>query len=303
MGASYILYDDKERAICITGLPERWRGNIGQSPSDEVIFGNDLAQQLKSMRQGLQKAGDQGLIEYEFDDGCIFQFKCRRLYIPDQGLYFILSVADKTEERQREILLQTLLLEVSHRSKNMLAIVQGLASQTARYCVSLDEFLIKFRGRIQALSKSQDLITDTDWRGVHFYDLVATQTERFTRTHSLTFETTGTNALLPPNTAINIGLAFHELAANAVAHHDLSKGPGKVIVNCSQVEENGIMKWEIIWQEDFAKAALPDENSGESRFGAIILEKVVPTSIAGTAKLDLDQNARYVLTFPVGITD
>lgn len=300
MGASYILYDEEGRTICITGLPDRWRGNIGNDPSDGTIFGQELANRISDLRASLCKAGDEGKCEYESPDGDIFEFRCRKVLIPDQGMYFFLSVNDKTEELRREKVLKSLLLEVSHRSKNMLAIVQGLASQTARYSSSMNEFLTKFRGRIQALSKSQDLITDTDWRGVHFYDLVATQTERFTRNSPLTIEATGENAFLAPNAAINVGLAFHELASNAVAHHDLDNGPGKIIVNCRKIVQDDTTKLEITWSEEFSETRALDTTSRESRFGSVILEKVVPTSIDGTAEHSVDQNARYVLTFPAG---
>ncbi|MGO8070652.1 HWE histidine kinase domain-containing protein, partial [Rhizobium leguminosarum] len=72
----------------------------------------------------------------------------------------LLSVmAEVTESRHREKVLKSLLRELSHLSKNLLAIIQGIATQTARNTLSLDSFLLKFRLRLSpGLSYSQDLI-------------------------------------------------------------------------------------------------------------------------------------------------
>jgi len=73
-----------------------------------------------------------------------------------------------TELRMREQVLKILLREVIHCSKNLLAIMQSIAVQTARFSDSVISFLKKFQGRIQSLSHSQDLVTDSNWRGALF---------------------------------------------------------------------------------------------------------------------------------------
>ncbi len=103
-----------------------------------------------------------------------------------------------TEQKRREDTLKTLLREVSHRSKNLLAIIQSLASQTARHSLTVPEFLIRFRGRIQSLSSSQDIVTDTDWRGADLFGLItlqvsATRPMGWTRSSS-----TGSMCICPP---------------------------------------------------------------------------------------------------------
>ena len=86
---------------------------------------------------------------------------------------------DITEQKRREETLKTLLRELSHRSKNLLAIIQSLASQTARHSLTVPEFLVRFRGRIQSLSSSQDIVTDADWRGADLVKLIMMQVERY----------------------------------------------------------------------------------------------------------------------------
>lgn len=88
---------------------------------------------------------------------------------------FLCSSVEITEEKIREQTFKTLLMEVAHRSKNMLAMVLSLASQTARSSRSVDGFVRAFTGRIQSLAKSQNAVTDSDWRGARFSELVKLQ--------------------------------------------------------------------------------------------------------------------------------
>ena len=45
----------------------------------------------------------------------------------------ITTAVEMTEQKRREQTLRALLREVSHRSKNLLAIIQSIATQTGRY--------------------------------------------------------------------------------------------------------------------------------------------------------------------------
>ena len=69
--------------------------------------------------------------------------------------------------------------EVSHRSKNLLAIIQSIATQTGRYSDGITDFLTRFRGRLQSLASSQDLVTSSNWRGAALRELVSGQVGRY----------------------------------------------------------------------------------------------------------------------------
>ena len=83
-----------------------------------------------------------------------------------------MTAVDITEQKRREQALRALLREVAHRSKNLLAIIQSIATQTGRYSETVDDFLSRFRGRLQSLASTQDLVTSSDWRGAALQDLV-----------------------------------------------------------------------------------------------------------------------------------
>ena len=57
---------------------------------------------------------------------------------------------DVTDRKEGEAHLRLLLRELTHRSKNLLAVIQAMARQTARHAGSTEGFLSQFAARLQA---------------------------------------------------------------------------------------------------------------------------------------------------------
>ena len=74
-------------------------------------------------------------------------------------------VADITERKKAEDHIQLLMREISHRSKNLLAVVQAIAGQTARTAGTLEGFQARFARRLHGLATSHDLLIHEGWRG------------------------------------------------------------------------------------------------------------------------------------------
>ncbi|NGO66479.1 sensor histidine kinase [Rhizobium daejeonense] len=305
MSASLTLQDCQGKYICITTLPSRWSLPAGMQPSDEAIFGPDIGARLVELKAGLSKAGDRAELEIEAGDDTFFEFRCRLIEMSNRKLHLITIVLDRTEDRRRERLLRALLREVSHRSKNLLAIIQSIASQTARYSGTLEMFLGKFRGRLHALSQSQDLVTDSSWRGAYFRDLLKQQVERYVPDNPDLVRAVGENILLTPNASLHIGLALHELIVNAVSHGDFVVRRRPIEVSCSRVEGEGGPEIHILWKEPVDKADSESlEASRAARFGSTVLERVVPSSVNGTATHTVEGGeVRYELSFPLEVMD
>ena len=213
------------------------------------------------------------------------------------------TILDVTEERRREKLLRTLLREVSHRSKNLLAIIQSIASQTARKSVNLEVFLNKFRGRLFSLAESQDLVTASNWQGSDFFSLAKGQFKRYVSEGGDPIRITGDNVQLSPNESLHIGLALHELVVNATSHGALSHGSPTIALTSRRVEEDGQPMIEIVWQEAFGKNTANNDLESfseiERRFGSRVLESAVPAAIGGVAEYEiLPGEVAYRLTFP-----
>ncbi len=201
-------------------------------------------------------------------------------------------------------MLRALLREVSHRSKNLLAIIQSIAFQTARYSGTLEGFLNKFRGRLHSLSQSQDLITDSSWRGAYFQDLLTQQVEKYVPENRGLIHFSGENVLLSPNASLHIGLALHELAVNAVSHGSFIRQQVPIEVTCRRSTEADGDMIAVTWSEPFNAADDADVDAAKPRFGSTVLERVVPASVNGRASLQFqDGRLRYELSFPVEAAD
>lgn len=215
---------------------------------------------------------------------------------PNPGVLSIIS--DVSEARKRERVLRTLLRELSHRSKNLLAIIQGIATQTARQALSLDSFLTKFRGRIHSLASSQDLVTDSSWRGAYFFELAEHQFTAYASVQDAPFKAKGVNAHLSPNAALHIGLALHELIVNSASHGALSCGVNALTLTCSETIFDGQKAIEISWIEHIPPSTEPDD-LGDHTFARTVLERVVPVAIGGKARYTTNPGQiEYHLTVP-----
>ncbi|WP_246333122.1 sensor histidine kinase [Aureimonas mangrovi] len=201
-----------------------------------------------------------------------------------------------TGQKKREETLKTLLRELSHRSKNLLAIIQSLASQTARHSVTVPEFLVRFRGRIQSLSSSQDIVTDADWRGADLFGLVTTQVERYAPDGMAQISVSGVDVYLSPTAALHVGLALHELAVNAASYGSLSMHGGRVEIRSQVVLKNGEPTLLLDWQEIAGPRVTGDH---DTRFGTSTLERIVPNSVGGEAILRYSpEGVSYSLSIP-----
>lgn len=296
----FLLENTAGDMVYVANIPKPWRLDGGQEPDSVTIFGAEIAERLARAKDRLVTAGDRTVIEVMAGVEQIFEFRIQAVSSGDSDMHFLTTVVDRSEERHRERLLKALLREVSHRSKNLLAIIQSLALQTARHSRSLDLFLQKFRGRLYSLAQSQDLITDSSWRGAGVFSLVRQQTEKYLPENSDLVQIEGEDLMLTPNAALHIGLALHELVVNAVIHGGLLVNGTPVIVTCRRTETEDGANIEIVWEEALSNAAGRSFESRETHFGSTVLERVVPASVNGEADYSVDGDCiRYAISFPV----
>ena len=213
----------------------------------------------------------------------------------------ITTAVETTDQKRREQTLRALLREVSHRSKNLLSIIQSIATQTGRYSGTIDSFMTRFRGRLQSMATSQDLVTSSNWRGADLRELAVGQVARYSQNPATAIRFEGEIPWLSPNAALHIGLALHELAVNSVSYGALSHPGGYVTISAKLIEPSGSgLSLSLRWTELIDTAEL-GHTPREKRFGSVALERVVPTSLNGAAKLEFnDGRLDYTLVIPHG---
>ncbi|WP_226951270.1 sensor histidine kinase [Rhizobium terrae] len=302
LGASVIIQDARGNYLFVTNLPELWAIEHVATPSDLTLFGEEVASKLSTLKQAMTEPGNKGHIEIIIGTEQVYEFRVQAVEFARGGVHLVTTIVDRSEERHRERLLRALLREVSHRSKNLLAIIQSIALQTARYSGSLELFLHKFRGRLYSLSQSQDLITDSSWRGAYFFELVQQQTEKYLPENKHLVRVHGDNLLLTPNASLHLGLALHELIVNAVSHGSLLRSGRIINVTCTRMPVNGHDTLEMIWDEILDPNARPDQQDEalKAHFGSTVLERVVPASVNGKANYTIsNERISYRLVFPL----
>src|SRR6476659_6080609 len=93
----------------------------------------------------------------------------------DEITGLICASVDVTERKEGEAHLRLLLRELTHRSKNLLAVIQAMARQTAHHVGSIETFLTQFAARLQALAASHDLLVRESWYGASIGELIHSQ--------------------------------------------------------------------------------------------------------------------------------
>jgi hypothetical protein len=92
--------------------------------------------------------------------------------IGGSGLY---DMADVTDRKAAEDHAQFLMHELSHRSKNLLAVIQSISRRTARTTSTMEEFESRFGRRLQGLAASHDVLVRNSWQGAPLGDLLRQQ--------------------------------------------------------------------------------------------------------------------------------
>jgi two-component sensor histidine kinase len=299
-GISLLYQDSRLSIVYAENLPAHFQALFVSDGSDADLFGETHGRYLQVLKQKVLETGSATSAEIDIVvDGEARTYELKIERTGKQHSFGLLSViSEVTEMRHREKVLKSLLRELSHRSKNLLAIIQGIATQTARNTLSLDTFLVKFRGRLQSLSNSQDLITDSSWRGAYLFELAEKQFAPYWPETAGSMPIFGINAHLTPNAAVHLGLALHELIVNSASYGAIAAGASSITLNCRGTTLGEKKAVEVAWAE-----SLPDRTEvhefSDNSFGRTVLERVVPSSMNGKAELMLvPGRIEYRLTIP-----
>jgi PAS domain S-box-containing protein len=194
---------------------------------------------------------------------------------------------DITERKEREAHIRFLMSEVSHRSKNLLAVVQAIASQTARSTSSPLEFADDFSARLKSLAASLDLLVSQDWRGVPAMGLLQSQLGHYGEPGGGRVEMSGPDVLLTPVAAQYLGMALHELATNAVKYGALSVPSGKVRVEWRLAGPHDARRFQMSWVESGGAPVSPPKATG---FGRMVIERMVAEALQGKVQLEFPED-------------
>jgi two-component sensor histidine kinase len=185
---------------------------------------------------------------------------------------------------EREAHVRLIMRELSHRSKNLLAIVLAIARQTARHTASFDDFEARFNSRIQALADAHDLLVEQQWSGALLSDLVNAQLSAFGLDRLVC---RGGPIMLRTEAVQNVALALHELATNASKHGALSVPNGRIDIEWLQEPgKRGERPLQLTWREVDGPSVKEPAQKG---FGCFVLERVTVNAL-GAGRLEFHKD-------------
>lgn len=295
-----VIYHDAELSVrLVENLPTSWpTADRIFAAGDVAIFDPFTAERVLAAKRDVLARGVPQRIEAPLrrDGAELLWFELNIEQDRDgagevRGLF--VSVTDITQIKRREATLRDLLYEVSHRSRNMLAILQSVLGQTAINATSVAEFEDKFRGRIASLAQSQDLITYANWQSVRFRRLVEAQVAPYVEESDLEPVVEGADPQLSPNTTLHLGLALHELAANSHAFGVLGSGDGTIKIVVSPINRGFRFEWiETPEHPVFGEVDIWG-------FGRTVLHNVVPRALQSEAVYSVrPTGVHYILDLP-----
>lgn len=178
-------------------------------------------------------------------------------------------------DRQRESMMH----EMAHRMKNVLAITQSIVSQSVRHATSLDAARDAIQGRIAALSTAQNILTDAHITSANIRDILMNALRPHT-TSQTRVDLSGPDLRLEGQQILGLALAVHELATNAIKYGALSNDDGKVNITWTG---HGDTFESLHWVESDGPDVSPPTRTG---FGTKLIQTIVGSYFGGVTELN-----------------
>ena len=218
----------------------------------------------------------------EFWAGLLFNPVC------DEGgktIQHFVSLVDLSRHKNELIQSKMLIGELNHRVKNTLSTVQSIVWQALRTFSDPVSIREAIESRLLALSRSHDLLTREKWKSARLYDIVHDALEPFSATDGRAERIVikGPNVRFPPKAALAFGIAFNELATNAVKYGALSNATGSLLIEWTIEPSSDGNRLILRWVETGGPPLSPPSRKG---FGSRMIEQGLALELEGTAHLD-----------------
>jgi light-regulated signal transduction histidine kinase (bacteriophytochrome) len=184
---------------------------------------------------------------------------------------------DSVAERRRGSGRQELLIaELNHRVRNVLALIRGLIRQTHSEGGDSASYVRSLNDRVQALARAHDRVTAQNWGPGPLNAIFDDEIAAYVPNRRDRFAINGPSVMLQPKAYSAVALVVHELVTNSSKYGALSDS-GRVEVTLTLKSGEGLL---FKWREIDGPAVQAPTRRG---FGSVIIERVVPFDLQGTA--------------------
>ena len=177
---------------------------------------------------------------------------------------------------------QTLLAELQHRVRNILAMIRSIARRTGETAETPEDYVQHLEGRITAMARTQAMLTSDVDAEVDLQDMVLEELV-MQAAQPGQYSVSGPDVSLPGKAAEVLGLAVHELATNSTKYGALSTEKGHIDVRWALLEGDEVPQLSLVWTETGLNLTARPKRVG---FGTELVTERVPYELNGTGTLD-----------------
>ncbi len=183
--------------------------------------------------------------------------------------------------------------ELNHRVKNILAVIQSIVTRTLRHGSDIDVARELLIGRIHAMANVVSLLSESQWQGVKLRGLF----ESRAIPHADRIAVNGPDIAVSARAAQSLSLLFFELASHSDEGLSLVGKHPHIVAKWEVTGEDPSRTFTFRWEEFNTSEAT---RRPDSDFGLILLDRVAPEALGGTAKRYFTEVSYvYELTAPM----
>ncbi|WP_424136740.1 sensor histidine kinase [Roseomonas chloroacetimidivorans] len=167
--------------------------------------------------------------------------------------------------------LQILVGELQHRTRNLLAMVRGIAHRCLRASPERDDY----DARLAALGRVQGFLSRSEVWSVPLADLVEAELAAVGAREAGQVTVSGPPVDLPGDKVQPVALALHELATNAAKYGALTRPAGRLSVTW-RLEHEGNLPGRLVLTWEESGVEMPPEPPSRRGYGSDLIERALP---------------------------
>jgi two-component system, chemotaxis family, CheB/CheR fusion protein len=195
-----------------------------------------------------------------------------------------------------------LVAELQHRTRNLIAVVKGMADQTLRASETMQHFKATFDERLQALSRVQGMLSRADQEPISIGALVRLELDAMGAGEDKDrVMVEGPEIFLPKGVVQTFALAVHELATNATKYGALANDHGRLVVAWRETAGETGPRLFLDWEEQGLDLERELKGPMTKGFGRQLIEEALPYAHGARTSFVLNKTGvRCTIDLPLG---
>ena len=191
----------------------------------------------------------------------------------------VVTFLDITSLARAEARQRMLIAELQHRTRNLLTVVQSIASQTFPH----SDVLQSFSTRLAALGRVQSLISDATSDEIELAEIIRIELEAHGSQQGAQVTVSGPPVALNVDNVQTFALALHELATNAVKYGALGNREGRLDISWTVTTIDSTPFLTLNWRER-GVSAMPKDTPRRG-YGRKLIEQALSYALQAKAEL------------------